>query len=42
MLIKAGCNPHVFNLRGEMPVMVAVERGYLSVVEHLLSRVQRC
>ena len=42
MLSKAGCNPHILHLRGETPVTVVVKRGYLSVVEHPLSCVQRC
>lgn len=37
MLISAGCNPHTCNIQGETPFTIAVERGYLSVVEHLLS-----
>ena len=37
MIIDAGCNPQVHNLRGETPVTIAVKRGHLSVVEHLLS-----
>ena len=37
MLINAGCNVHAHNLLGETPLTVAVQHGYLSVVEHLLS-----
>ena len=37
MLMNAGCNPHIRNLRGETPMIVALQRGYLSVLEHLLS-----
>ena len=37
MLINAGCRADLHNLRGETPMIIAVQRGYLSVVEHLLS-----
>ena len=37
ILVDAGCNPHVRNSRGETPLTIASKRGYLSVVEHLLS-----
>ena len=37
MLINNGCNLHARNLRGETALTVAVQRGHVSVVEHLLS-----
>ena len=37
MLIDAGCNPCTRNSQGEIPLTIAMQRGYLSVVEHLLS-----
>ena len=38
LLITAGCNPHLHNSRGETLLTIAVERGYISVVDLLLSR----
>ena len=37
LLVAAGCSPHVHNSRGETPLAIAVGRGYISVVEFLLS-----
>lgn len=36
-LIRAGCNPSTLNSAGETPLQVAVRRGYVSVIEYLLS-----
>ena len=37
MLIDAGCNPHMRNLRGEIPLTITAKRGYRTVLELLLS-----
>ena len=37
IFIEAGCNPTVRNSEGETVLEAAIERGYTSVVEHLLS-----
>ena len=37
MVMDAGCSPHACNSRDETPLIIAVKRGYSSVVEILLS-----
>ena len=37
MLVSAGCNARACNLAGETPFHVAAMRGYISVMEYLLS-----
>ena len=36
ILLDAGCNPDVRNLRGAIPLTIAMRRGYFLVVERLL------
>ncbi|KAF8552325.1 ankyrin [Imleria badia] len=37
-LVSAGCRPSISNDAGQLPIDVAVSRGFVSVVEYLLSR----
>ncbi|KIJ18462.1 hypothetical protein PAXINDRAFT_51773, partial [Paxillus involutus ATCC 200175] len=37
MLIKAGCDPLMCNSSGKTPLHIAVSRGYISIVEDMLS-----
>ena len=36
-LVSAGCDPRACNLAGETPFHIAAKRGYISVMEYLLS-----
>ena len=36
-LIKAGCDPSVGNAEGDTPIQIALKRGFVNVVEYLLS-----
>ncbi|KAF9224620.1 ankyrin [Gyrodon lividus] len=37
IVVDAGCNPSTYNFNGKTPLHVVVARGYISIVEYLLS-----